>query len=996
MKKAFLVGLLVAICATMTYAQSRRITGRVTEAGTNEPLAGVTIQIKGTSTGTVTGENGAYALTAPNDAVLIFSFLGYVTIEETVGQRSSIDISLTIDEAKLSEVVVVGYGEQTQRYKTQNVSVVGEENIKNVPAISPQQLLQGQATGVQMTNSSGLLGSAAQIRIRGASSITAGGQPLFVVDGVPLNEGAYSTGQGGAARLNPLLNINPNDIENMTVLKDAAAVAIYGSRGANGVVLITTKKGSANQKTRVNFDYYTGWSKPTGLIPMMNSEQYKTYVNDYNAAKGNPAETFPDGEFDWVDAVARTGRVNSYSLSAAGGNEKTKFYFGGNYTKESGFTIGNDIKKLSGRLNLEHNISARVKFGVNFSTSYADMDRIGAENSTYAPLTSAFLQLPYVQPFDDNGQYVNTGFVQNVLGLEALNLNKLYTSRSTGNAYAEFRLVDNLKFKTDWGIDRVQTEEKYREVDLFTPGGIGSRFIIQDFKWMTTNSLTYDKTFGGNHTISAFAAHSFETSRFEDITVEGSGFASDKLVNVISASTPTITSSEGTEWAMESYIFRGNYRFKDKYLLEGTFRSDGSSRFDASKRYGSFWAASAGWILTEEAFLQNSSWLNFLKLTASYGTSGNNDVTNFPYPGLYGGGINGDYGGAAGLYPTQTPNPTLSWEETGQFDVSLSSVFIDNRIKLDVTFYQKRTQNPGLLVSVPIPYTTGFDIIRQNVGKMENRGVEIGLNTVNIRSKDFEWTTSLNISFVKNKMLELPDDTKDEYGRPYVVAASNAQRAILGHSLNSFYLIRFHGINPETGNAEWLDRDGKPTTTPTNADRVIVGNADPKFYGGFSNTVTYKGFDLGVNFNFMYGNKVLLDGLRFTGNMANNGLNKSSDLLNYWKQPGDKAYAPALKSTTTGTFSRLSTLQLQDGSYLRLKTLSLGYNLPKDLMSRTRLLTNARIYALAYNIWTIKNKDFKGADPEVSANGGSNQVVGESFFALPQPKTITVGVNLTF
>lgn len=996
MKKALLVGLLLACCATITYAQGRRITGRVTEAGTGDPLAGVTIQLKGTSSGTVTGTDGTYALTATNDAVLIFSFLGYVTQEETVGQRSSINIILAVDEAKLSEVVVVGYGEQTQRYKTQNVSVVGEENIKNVPAVSPQQLLQGQAAGVQMTNSSGLLGSAAQIRIRGASSITAGGQPLFVVDGVPLNEGLYSTGQGGAARLNPLLNINPNDIETMTVLKDAAAVAIYGSRGANGVVLITTKRGSANQKTRVNFDYYTGWSKPTGLIPMMDAEQYKTYVNDFNAAKGLPAETFPDGEFDWVDAVTRTGRVNNYSLSAAGGNEKTKFYFGGAYSKESGFTIGNDLKKLSGRLNLEHNISGRVKFGVNFNTSYADMDRIGAENSTYAPLTSSFLQLPYVQPFDDNGQYVNTGFVQNVLGLEALNLNKFYTTRSTGNAYAEFRLFDNLKFKTDWGIDRVQAEEKYREVDLFTPGGIGSRVIIQDFKWMTTNSLNYDKVINNDHTIGAFAAHSFETSRFEDITVEGAGFASDKLVNVISASTPTITSSEGTEWALESYILRGNYRFRDKYLLEGTFRSDGSSRFDESKRYGSFWAVSGGWILTEESFLNNSSWLNFLKLTASYGTSGNNEVSNFPYPGLYGGGTDADYGGAAGLRPTQTPNPALSWEETAQFDVSLSSVFVDNRIKLDVTYYHKKTTDPGLLVDIPIPYTTGFSIIKQNVGKMENKGIEIGLNTVNIRKKDFEWSTSLNISFVKNKMLALPEDTKDEYGRPYVIAASNAQRAVLGHSLNSFYLIRFHGINPQTGDAEWLDRDGKPTTSPTNADRVIVGNADPKFYGGFNNTVAYKGFDLGVNFNFMYGNKVLLDGLRFTGNMANNGLNKSSDLLDYWKNPGDNTYAPALASTTTGTFSRLSTLQLQDGSYLRLKMLTLGYNLPKNLLSGTKVLTNARIYALAQNIWTIKNKDFKGADPEVSANGGSNQVVGESFFALPQPKTITVGVNLTF
>lgn len=995
MKKALLVGLFVALCASMTYAQSRRVTGRVTEAGTTEPLSGVTIQIKGTASGTVSGENGTYAITAGDNAVLIFSFLGYVTKEETVGQRSSIDVSLALDEAKLSEVVVVGYGEQTQRYKTQNTAIVGQENIKNVPAISPQQLLQGQAAGVQMTNSSGLLGSAAQIRVRGASSITAGGAPLFVVDGVPLNDEAYSSAQGGGATLNPLLNISPNDIESMTVLKDAAAVAIYGSRGGNGVVLITTKKGGLNQKTRVNLDYYTGWSKPTDLIDMMNADQFKTFVNTSRQARGLAPVTFPEGQFDWVDGVLRTGRVNSYSLSASGGNEKTKFYFGGNYSKETGFTIGNDLKKLSGRLNLEHNISSRVKFGVNFNVSHADMDRIGAENNTYAPLTSAFLQLPYIQPFDDKGQYRNTGFIQNVLGLEALNLNKLYSNRSTGNAYAEFRLIDNLKFKTDWGIDRIESEEKYREVDLFTPGGVGSRQIWQDYKWMTTNSLNYDKTFNNDHALGLFAAHSYETSRLETIIAEGSGFAGDKLINVASASTPTTTSTTGTQWALESYIFRGNYRFRDKLLFEGSLRSDGSSRFAKGKQYGTFWAVSGGWILSEESFLRNSSFINFLKLTASYGTTGNNNIANFPWQALYGTGSESDYGGAPGLRPTQIAYPALTWEETGQFDVGASAVFLDNRIKVDLTYYQKRTKSPGLLVSVPQPYTTGFASVQQNLGKLENKGVEIGLNTTNIKTRDFQWNTSLNISFVKNTVLSLPEDTKDEYGRN-ILAASDAQRAIVGHSLNSFYLVRYHGINPETGHAEWLDKDGKPTTTPGPSDRVIVGKADPKFYGGFNNTLTYKGFDLAFNFNFVYGNNIYLDGLVFTENVNSRSYNKSTELLNYWKQPGDKAFAPSLSSPTAATFVQTSTLQLQDGSYARLKLLSLGYNLPTDLLSKTRLLSNARIYALAQNLWTIKSKNFRRPDPEVSANGGSNQIVGESFFALPQPKTITIGVNLTF
>src|SRR5258708_3498303 len=399
-------------------------------------------------------------------------------------------------------------------------------------------MLQGQAAGVQVVNSSGVLGSAAAVRIRGASSISGGGSPLYVVDGVPLNDGAngnYSTAQGAGAVLNPLVDLNPNDVESMTVLKDASAVAIYGSRGANGVILIKTKRGAANSKTKINFDYSTGWSQPTKLLSYMSPSEYKTFINSYEVARGATPTAFPTSEFDWVKAVVRTGRENNYNISATGGDSKTTFFVGAGYQTQTGFTIGNDLKKLSGRFNLEHKVSDKLKFNVNYALSNTTSDRIGTENNTFAPLTSAYLQTPSVLPRDANGNFVNTCFIANVLAIEALYDNKFIFMRQTGNVGATWNILDNLRFNSNFGIDLVQSEEKSRVVNVVTPGGTGSRFIAQDYKWLTTNTLNYDKTIGNDHEVAVLLGQSFETSLFNSITVAGSGFVSHVLINVTSA-----------------------------------------------------------------------------------------------------------------------------------------------------------------------------------------------------------------------------------------------------------------------------------------------------------------------------------------------------------------------------------------------------------------------------------------------------------------------------
>ena len=971
-------------------AQSK-ISGKVTSADDGSGIPGVTVQIKGTAKGTQTDLNGDYSIEAVANQTLVFSFVGMNSTEVVVGNRTLINVSMTNNDKSLSEIVVVGYGQQSKKLSTQTIATVGSKAIANRPALSPQELLQGQAAGVQMVGSSGLLGANPVIRIRGAASITGGGQPLFVVDGVPLNDGTLSAGQGGASGLNPLLNINPQDIESMSVLKDAAAVSIYGSRGSNGVILINTKKGTADRKTEISLDTYTGFSNPTSLIPMMNTEQFVGYVTAYRAARNLAAVTLSNDYYDWPTNVLQQGRTNNISLSARGGNQNTTFFMGGTYATESGFTIGNDLRRLSGRLNLEHKANKFLTLGTNLSISNVDMDRVGAENSTFAPLTSAYLQVPNVLPRDASGNFRNTGFIQNVIGIEALNTNRFVSKRTTGNIYADFKIIKDLVFRTDFGMDYNAGDSKQRQVDLFTPTGSASRDFQYDSKWLSTNTLKYNKDFGKN-TIGVLAGYSYETALFDRILVAGTGFASDGLPNVVSAATPTSTVEERSEWALESQFGRFNYGYDNRYLFEASLRRDGSSRFGADNRYALFYAVSGGWILSEEKFMKNQNFINFLKLTASYGTAGNDRIGNFSSLDLFGGGVLSDYAGSPGLRPIQVPNKSLTWEETAQLDFGFSSTFYKNKFNLSVNYFDKITT--GILLDVPFPFTTGFSSASRNIGKLQNNGVEFDFNA-NIYDKGkFKWSIGFNSTFLKNKVLELPQASVDPDGNRFV-AGSGAQRAVVGRSINEFFMVEAIGVNPTTGDLEWRTKEGAATTTYSANNRVFTGSAIPKWTGGVNTNMSYKGIDMSAQFSYSYGNKVLIDGLRFTDNMsATAGFNKSVDVLNYWKQAGDVVFAPKLSSSTAPLFNQPSTLQLQNGSFLRLRNVSVGYTLPKSLLEKLKVVRTLRVYAMGQNLWLLKDKNFRGPDPEVSANGPNNQILGESFFALPQAKTITFGLNL--
>ncbi|WP_375581049.1 SusC/RagA family TonB-linked outer membrane protein [Marivirga tractuosa] len=805
----------------------------------------------------------------------------------------------------------------------------------------------------------------------------------------------YSTAQGAVA-LNPLQELNPNEIESITVLKDASATAIYGSRGSNGVIVITTKKGKAG-KTRVNFDFYTGVQDINNRRPTMTADQHRQYIADIVSAQNGIDYTVQDviddglateGSFDWPDAVIQQGSVSNANFSISGGDEKTQYFLSGTRFTQDAYAIGNEIERLNTRLNILHNITDKLRVGTNIGIAKVENDRIGADNNTFAPLTSSYLQLPWVLPYDENGAYTNTGFVANVLAIEDLDKNLNVNRRLTGNAYFEYDIVPGLTFKTDFGTDQIQVEENARSVEIVSPGGTAFYQITQDNKWLNTTTLNLDKTFS-NHYVNVIGGYSYEQSNFSNIAVAGSGFLSDDLPNTASASTPTITNNNASGWRLNSLFGRASYRYATKYLAEFSLRRDGSSRFGEGNKFGVFYAGSLGYILSEEAFLKDIDAISFLKLSTSYGTTGNDQIGNFPSLGLYQAG--NDYNNVPGIVPFQASNPQLSWEETAQLDITMNLGLFNDRITLETSFYDKTTN--GLLLNVPVPYTTGFVSITQNAGEMKNTGLDILLNTKNLDG-DFKWETSFNLGLLNNEVTALPGATEDADGRQFV-AGTASQRAIVGHSVNTFYLIRYSGVNPETGDAEWLTKDGEITTSPTAADRVIVGSAIPDLTGGLTNTFSYKGIALSAQLTFVQGNSVMYDDLRFTDNPNNaGGFNLNPRLLDYWEQAGDQSYSPSLTSPTFGTFGQRSTLQLRDASYLRLRNVSLSYALPKSVIERLGL-RSARIYGQAQNLVTFTQVEDE-LEPEINGLGGNNLGAGESFFTLPQAKSFTAGISLGF
>jgi len=1005
MKKKFtwMLTLFFVLFISFSYAQEKTVSGVVTDQN-SLPLPGVSIIVVGTTNGTQTDFDGNYSISVGEGQALRFSYLGQKTEERIVGTSNVMNVQMDEDAEALEEVVVVGYGNQQEKKIVQNIALIKEEAIEDLQVVSADQLLQGQSAGTQIVNSSGVLGSAAVIRVRGVNSINSGSQPLIVIDGVPITDNAGNTlNQGGNTGINPLSYVNPNDIASLTVLKDAGATSIYGSRGANGVILITTKKGRKNSPAVVTLDVNTQFSEATDNPEILTADEFRQFKSEVatlqNGSNVSPEDlnlgAIGSGGTDWLSGVQRTGVSQNYNLSVRGGGEKTSYFFSTDFRDTEGFIIGNDLQRSAIRLNIETQAKDWLKAGVNLGVTYQRLNRVGVENNINAPFTSAFLQNPTVRAFDDEGNFAQSGsFIPNIFARVALNEDELKTYRTIGNAFVEITPIKNVVWRSEIGIDVLSTAERLRNAEFNTPGGSARVRSAQDDRWLTNQTLSYNNVFGEDHTFSALFGLNYEASLRTVNDVSVTGFLTDDLRNLGTGSTPNINAGFRNPSNLYGLFSRLTYDYKGKYLIEGSVRRDGSSRFGANNRFGYFWSAAGGWVLSEESFLKDVDWINYLSLRASIGTVGNDRLGTFPSLGLFQAGPVGDFGGQSGVVPNQPENPDIKWEESETFDIGFKSTLFNGRLNLNVSYFKKSTTD--LLLNQVLPPQTGFTSISRNIGALENTGWEFDLSTVNFRSDNFEWRTSINLTSIDNVVTQLnPDAATDDQGRRII--DGGIQRAIEGESLNNFFLIRYAGINSQTGDAEWLDVDGNITNTPGSADRVVTGSPLPDFSGGITNTFKYKNFDLSVLANYSVGNDIVIDGLRFfDGNDALGGIvNIRTQNLNFWRQAGDNAFLPSPTSSTFNAFNQRSTQQQLDGSYLRIKNMTLGYNISQKVLDRIGLFSGIRFYATATNLLTIKGEDLKGIDPEVS-DDIDPRFQGESFFTAPQAKTYSLGARIKF
>ena len=982
----------------------KTISGTITDQD-NIPLPGVNILVDGTDRGTQSDFDGNYQIAAAEGDVLVFSYLGQQTVRRTVGASGVMNVTMQEDAQALEEVVVIGYGNQEERKIIQNVGIVKEEAIENLQVTSADQLLQGQSAGTQIVNSSGVLGSASVIRVRGVNSINSGSQPLIVIDGVPITDTETNTLQrGGNTGVNPLSYVNPNDIASLTVLKDAGATSIYGSRGANGVILITTKKGRKNQQATVTLDISTQYTRATDVPEILSADEFRRFKSEVASIQQGTEVTPEDlglgaigsGGTDWLAGVQRTGISQRYNLGIRGGTEITTYFIGLDFQDAEGFIIGNDQQRAGARINLETEVSEWLTAGMNLGITNNRLNRVGVENNTFAPFTTAFLQSPVVEAYDSEGNFAQSGsFIPNIFAIVALDTDELKTFRTIGNFYAEITPFRNLTYRAEFGVDKLELEEFLRSAEFNTPGGVAQQINVAEDRWLTNQTLTYANTFGESHNLTALVGLNYEETLNTRTNVSATGFLSDDLRNLGSGSTPTVLNGDRNPNRLYGLFSRVSYDYAGKYLVEGSIRRDGSSRFGANNRYGYFWSAAAGWVLSSENFMEDATWLDYLSLRASIGTVGNDRLGSFPSLGLFNAGAIADYNGESGVIPNQPENPDLKWEESETIDVGFKSALFGGRLNLNVSYFKKTTSD--LLLNQVLPPQTGFATISRNIGEMENSGWEFELSTVNVRTEDFEWRTNLNLATIDNQVLRLNEDAAtDPQGRRIIDGP--IQRAIEGESLNNFYLIRYVGVNPQTGDAEWLDADGNITTTPGTDDRVVTGSPLPDFSGGITNTFRFFDFDLSVLMNYSYGNDIVIDGLRFAdGNDAIGGIvNIRRQNLNFWREPGDNAYLPSPTSPTFNLFNQRSSQQQLDGSYLRLKNITLGYNLPQRALDQIgNIFSGVRFYFTGTNLFTIKGDELEGIDPEVT-DDIDPLFQGESFFTAPQSKSYLFGARLQF
>lgn len=1028
------------------------IKGKVLGEG-GAPLPGAGIRVKGAKQATTSDGDGTFSLTnLPADAILVVTYVGYVPQEVVVGTKTNLVINLVEESNSLKTLVVVGYGKQERKDVTGSISSIDAKKIKDQAVVSLDNAMAGQMAGVQVSQATGAPGGGSTVRIRGAGSLTAGNEPLYVVDGFPVTND-YNQ------RNNPLATINPADIDNIQVLKDASATAIYGSRGSNGVVIITTKSGKLGA-SKMDFSLSTGVQQVEKTLEMLNASEYAVYMNEarnnawINSAAGRSASDpnsvrlnnvmylLPASLSDpaslgegtnWQDEIFRSAPVGNYQLNFSGGNDKTKYFVSGGYLTQDGIVLGNDLKRYSFRVNVESQVNKIVKVGANLTPSYTFSNQTLAEGNWQGGgiIQSALAAGPHLKPYNADGSYtkitglnLGTSEVDNPVKIAKEYFHQQGNMRLLGTAFAEVSLLKDLNFKALVGGDLRNFREDIFNPSIVNPNSVNDTKLatannntVENRNWLAEFTLNYNKKFK-KHAIDGLLGYTIQQENISQNSIAATSFPNDQIKTISAAGAITSATSIKQEWALLSYLARMNYSFNNKYLLTGTLRTDGSSRFGSENRWGVFPSFSLGWRVSEENFMKNVNWLSDLKIRTSYGITGNNFISNYGAIALTAADnyIFGGSGGnvSNGIRLSSIANTLLSWEKNKQLDLGLEFGILKNRMSLAFDYYNKRTSD--LLLNVPTPTLTGYSNALQNIGEIQNKGFEFTLVSRNFVN-EFKWTTDFNFSTNNIKVLALGTDGSRILARQTTFAAGNTHVTEIGAAPGSFFGYKVIGVyqnqnevdtqpgiknaNGTTasrpGQIKFADINGDGTITAD--DRTNIGSPFPDFTYGMTNTFAYKGFDFSFTLQGVQGFEVLNAARRFYGSYA--GLNNSlKSATNGWKSeaaPGD-GMIPQIDRNfgalgVASVINNATSAFVEDGSFLRIRNVTLGYNLPSSV-AQTLKVSNARLSFTVQNLHTFTK--YQGYNPEVSVEGGNPLMPGVDSGAYPLARTFVLGLNFGF
>ena len=1034
MRKLISLIVMLLVSVTMLMAQGRVVRGTVISGEDGEPVIGASVLVVGTTTGAATDLDGNFEIKdVPADAKqLSISYIGFTTKKVNITNKA-MKIILEGDNESLEEVVVVGYGTMRKKDLTSSIARVKGDDLGNLATASFDSQLSGRAAGVQVTTPSGVLGSTPTYRVRGVTSLSSSTQPLIIVDGVPVESG----NTGSSASYNSMTDINPNDIESIEILKDGAASAIYGSRAANGVILITTKKGQDGKAT-VSYDAYTAWSMTANRHDLLNAKEFVEIANETKENVGQAGWAHYDGtESDWQDAVYRTGFQQNHSVSMRGGNSKSQYYASFGYTDQDGIVISNSLRRYTLKADISTQATKWLKIGTSLSGSYADLFGQGnGSNNLNGIGFSVVRMLPNTAIYDENDP---TGYnIDDTVGKSSgrgcndqpnsvssansvwqlmANKRQVNSTRLIGSAFAEITLMKGLTLKTQGGMD-VNRVHNYSYSDAASGDGLGVQGSVdntdQNFRnWNWQNTINYNNTFNEVHNVAAtlLQEYTYRDSQWTEGYVTGlsDSFFGDAIVSNTYANQYVYGSK--TYSGLASYMARVNYNYDQKYYVGASIRRDGLSKLDKDNRWGTFWGVSGAWRISRENFWGEKLtwWAKDLRIRASYATLGNSALSSdFPYLGTYGAKA---YGAQTGIAWTNMGNNNLKWETTETYDLGLDGSLFGGKVSFELAYWVKNSKD--LVMKVPTAPSMGVpsNYYYDNVGKVMNAGFEITLGSDIISTKDFTWHADINFSTLKNKVKSLLNNED-------IITVYNIVRE--GESYKQIWGYDFYGVNKQNGNPIWRKGDGslvqyseankgyrvydpanpsdesKAGSLSASADKKMLGNTIPTWFGGFNNTFKYKDFDLGIFIRFSGGNKIL-NVSRSTSLLNLDFCNKGKEMLDRWQSPEKPGngviprlmygYADQLFNSTNCADSRF----VENGAYLKLQTISLGYNLPRKTTTALGL-SKLRIYAQAQNLFTITG--YKGLDPETTNQ--SSDDMGVDWNGLPQQRSFTVGLNVTF